>query len=490
MDPALPEAAASGVLRPGEAVLVDAVRAVEIAELREGGRGQDVRTLVFGRGLLEGEQRQVTRPFHISPLEEVPALGAACVEALACVHQVGALERTDGPRADPRGPPHRRLVEERRNDTEPEARVALVVTVERPGDRHAQIVEVVEQAVTPCDLVGTQQRRARILGEGRVVLGVASPPVVGRARLVELFPGVLAQRLEQVVAGRAVVRPLRDDHRFRDEVRQRVEHVEALDAVAADDCRRRVAVERAGEHTEAVEDEALAFGEQLVGPVDRRPQRLMALDGAPPPAGEEPEALVEQRRDLRRAHRHGTRRRELDRKGHAVETPADLGHGREVGGRHGEVGLGRSGPFDEQLHRVGRFDGVRVGVRPGQPQGSEGDDLLAVDRESLAARREQADVRAGLDDLLGQVASGIEQVLAVVEHEEQVLRPEVLDDALGQIHPRAARHCERRRDDLDQGLGAVGGRELDRATRRPGSAAAPARRPAPRGGSCRRRRHR
>ena len=158
--------------------------------------------------------------------------------------------------------------------------------------------------------------------------------------------------------------------------------------------------------------------------------------------------------------RHGAGGRELDRERHAVEAPADLGDGREVGGRDGELGLGRSGPLDEQLHGVGRLDGVRVGVRAGKPQRAEGDDLLAVDREPLAAGGEEADVRARLDDLLREVARGVEQVLAVVEHEEQVLRPEVLDDALRQVHARAARHRERRRDDLGQGVGAVCCREL------------------------------
>lgn len=86
--------------------------------------------------------------------------------------------------------------------------------------------------------------------------------------------------------------------------------------------------------------------------------------------------------------------------------------------------------------------------------------LLTVDGEPFAAGGQHPDVRAGLDDPLGQIGGRIEEVLAVVEHEEQVLGPEELDDAPGQIHAGAARHRQGRRHDLNQRVGAVGGGQL------------------------------
>ena len=71
-----------------------------------------------------------------------------------------------------------------------------------------------------------------------------------------------------------------------------------VDVAAGGDLLGRVEREAAGEHREAPEHRALALGQQLVAPVDRRLQRLLAGQHRARAAGEQPEAVVEPGRDL------------------------------------------------------------------------------------------------------------------------------------------------------------------------------------------------
>ncbi len=61
-----------------------------------------------------------------------------------------------------------------------------------------------------------------------------------------------------------------------------------------------------------------------MGPLDRRPQRAVALYRGPPASREEPEAVVEQAGDVGGGEALHPRRRQLDRQRHAVEAAADL----------------------------------------------------------------------------------------------------------------------------------------------------------------------
>ena len=67
----------------------------------------------------------------------------------------------------------------------------------------------------------------------------------------------------------------------------------------------------------------LAGLEQVVAPVDRRRERLLARQQRAAAAGEQAEAVVEPREDLVDAHRAHPRRRELDGERDAVEARAD-----------------------------------------------------------------------------------------------------------------------------------------------------------------------
>ena len=176
-----------------------------------------------------------------------------------------------GPLAYSGRAPHRGLDRDRPDDLDRESSVPLVVPVETPGDGRPHVVGLDDEPGAPRDLVGPAQTGADLLGEREIVLGVAAAPVVRRPGLVELLPRVLPERLEQVVARRAVFGAFGDDHRLGDEARQRVEHVKALDPVTTDHSGRRGAVEAPGEHTESVEHEAFPLVEESVGPVDGGP---------------------------------------------------------------------------------------------------------------------------------------------------------------------------------------------------------------------------
>ena len=121
-------------------------------------------------------------------------------------------------------------------------------------------------------------------------MGVASRSSF--AALVEALLGVLTDRLQELIARLGPAR-VGDDERLRHESGQQFEHVCRVDAVAGHDCFRGREREAAGENAQAVEHATFHVVEQVVGPVDRGAQRLMALDRAAVAAGEHAEPMVE-----------------------------------------------------------------------------------------------------------------------------------------------------------------------------------------------------
>ena len=292
------------------------------------------------------------------------------------------------------------------------------------------------------------------------MLRVATPPLVDDPGLLEALARVVPQRLEEPIARRSGVGAFDGQHRLRHEPGERVDHVEALDAVTTHDRGGIGPVEAAGEHPEPIEHEAFAHIEQRVGPVDGRPEGLVPFDGAAAPAGEEPKPLVEQLGDLRGAHGDGPGRRQFDGQGNAVQPATDLGHRDGVALGQREVGLRRLRAIEEEARRVTRLHVGRVACTVGEPEGTEGDHLLAVDGETFTARGQHAHLRARFDDRLGQVAGRVEEVFAIVEDEQQTLRSQVFDQAPGEVHPGSGRRSEGRGDDLHERLRIACRREL------------------------------
>ena len=115
---------------------------------------------------------------------------------------------------------------------------------------------------------------------------------------------------------------------------------------------------------------------------------------------------------------------------------------------------------------------------------------LAVEPQALAARRQHLHARARAQRSPRRARrAGVEEVLAVVEHQQQLPAAQALDDALVHVDcPALRRTAQRGGDRIGHRVRVADRRELARTTRRRGySADHLGRRPAARGGSCRRR---
>jgi hypothetical protein len=232
--------------------------------------------------------------------------------------------------------------------------------------------------------------------------------------------------------------------------------------------------EDAPEHAESGEHGALGGGEQVVAPVEQRPQRAVARQRGAPAAREHGEHVVEpggQLLDTKRRHLRGG---ELEGERQAVEPRADRGHvgcrlrgereaglhrartldeerGRFVAGDHGRERLGRPPGDRPPAIRVGRARIDRRVREPGhRPHG------LALHTERLAAGGEQREPRAAPQQQVGQRGRAVHDVLAVVEHEEEAAR-------------RAGGAAECGGQDVGEDAGFVGaGRMADAEDRRHG----------------------
>ena len=166
--------------------------------------------------------------------------------------------------------------------------------------------------------------------------------------------------------------------------------------------------------------------------------------GRAPRTGEHAEPFGQSFRELGRAHRPHPCRRQLERERHAVEPDADLGDRGRVCVVELEVVARGTGPFDEELHRgdLGQR-GDRVGAIGRDRERRNRPHDLGRDAERLAARRQHAHIGAPPQDELHQLAGRVEHVLAVVEHEQEVLRSEQLDDRVGERPVWPLLHVER-----------------------------------------------
>jgi hypothetical protein len=124
---------------------------------------------------------------------------------------------------------------------------------------------------------------------------VAADHVPHRRRIatrVEALPRVLADGLEQPVAHPAV-RVVDDDEGLVHQLTQHVDHIQRVELVTRQDCLRGSKITAACEHRQPVQRNTLCRGEQVIGPVDRAPQRLVTLQCRATAVGEELEPLIE-----------------------------------------------------------------------------------------------------------------------------------------------------------------------------------------------------
>ena len=204
-------------------------------------------------------------------------------------------------------------------------------------------------------------------------------------------------------------------------------------------------LEAADARAERPERRLLGRGEQVVAPGERRLHRLLPGRPAPRAAGQQPEGVSEPGGDLVDLEHAQPRGRELDRQRDAVQPGADLRHRRRVRRGQRELRVDRPGALDEEAH--GRRAGQHVEPRPagevGDGQRLDRPPSFAGDPERLAARRQDVEVRAGRQQGFGEPGTGLDQVLAVVQHQQQALPPQVAEQRIRDRHVLDLAHAQR-----------------------------------------------
>ncbi len=137
-------------------------------------------------------------------------------------------------------------------------------------------------------------------------------------------------------------------------------------------------------------------------------------------------------------------RGELQGQGHSVEPEADLRHGLHVRRRQPKA-RGRFGsPLHEQPYggEAAHLLQARQPTRIGQAEGRHSEGAFPVAAQRLPAGREHEDVRAASQDLRGQRGTRVDEVLAVVQHQQHRPSRELCDQrlpapaGLGELHPQ------------------------------------------------------
>ena len=161
--------------------------------------------------------------------------------------------------------------------------------------------------------------------EIRVMVGVPGPGLHLRTGLDKLRERVLADRLQEGIAGGAV--RLVDLHQgaVREEGHG-VQELQRMRALLPAHRLRRSEGEASPEHRQAVEELPGLGSEKFVAPVDGRPEGPVPGHGPAPPRGQEVEEIREAVADLRWSQVPDPGGGGLDGQGDSVHPAADLGH--------------------------------------------------------------------------------------------------------------------------------------------------------------------
>ena len=184
-----------------------------------------------------------------------------------------------------------------------------------------------------------------------------------------------------------------------------------------------------------------ALVEQPVRPRHRGVQRPVAGRRARP-GGQQLEPSVEPGRHLGDVEGVQPGRRQLDRQRQPVESTHDLGDDRQLVGVGIEAGRHGAGPIDEQLNGRRIVGGRRERRHRAQP--------LAAHPQALPARRQHRHVRAPGEHCLHEAGDRLEDVLAVVEQQHDLVVGEHGGDPIGEPHAGATVDGERGRDGIDR----------------------------------------
>jgi hypothetical protein len=195
-------------------------------------------------------------------------------------------------------------------------------------------------------VVASLKRRRR---KGRPVGQVALRGVLLLPGRPELHAPVLADRIEKAEPAPAV-RADRGDR--QGSIRQPNDRLDRVDVRAAADRCHRGRWDSRRERRHPSEDGLVAVVEELVAPVERRPQCAVARDRGATTVGEEAEPIVEPIEHVLRFEHAKPGGRHLNRQRQAVEPVTDPGHRREVRVRPGSTRADPAGSVQEQADGI------------------------------------------------------------------------------------------------------------------------------------------
>ncbi len=236
----------------------------------------------------------------------------------------------------------------------------------------------------------------------------------------------LAHRLEHPVAHDAVV--LGDaQQRLRDEPVERVEDLPGRrprrrPAPGVGHGLRRLGGEAVREDGDAAQQVLLGRAQQVPAPLDHRLERAVPVRGGPVPGAQEREALVEVTFHLLDAQGPHARRGELDGERQPVEAVAQP---RDDGGRQARARPERVRALDEEAH-----GGT---VARGRTERLERVDELGGEPERRPARREHHEPGRRAEQVGGPARGAVEDVLAVVQHEQRRASAYPVEHLLAQL---------------------------------------------------------
>ena len=281
------------------------------------------------------------------------------------------------------------------------------------------------EQVEPTGLVGTGQFHLGPLGQRLI------PGEVGGAHrgvlpgLDETLSGVLAGDFEQPESARA---RFGLQQRLVHQGSEQVENVEALDAAAGAHLPGGFEAETAGEHRQAAQQRPFALGEQVVAPLDHRLKGRLAGRHRPGAPRQQAEIITERRRDLGHGEHVDPGGGQLDGERDPVDSLADRGDRRQFVVAESEVGTSQHRPVGEQTHRCALADRRRGRRRRRQLEWTQPEGLLGGEAEDFPARRQDPHPLAAAQKDLGQLGAGVDDVLAVVEHNQRAPILEVIDE--------------------------------------------------------------
>jgi hypothetical protein len=164
----------------------------------------------------------------------------------------------------------------------------------------------------------------------------------------------------------------------------------------------------------------LRLREQLVTPIERRKQRLVPRQRRSRAAGQQAKAIVQARGDLLQPKGCDTSRREFDSERDAVESTRNRSEQLKITPARREVSVQRLCLGDQELHCTPSKDIlISVSVLPRNIERGNTIDIFAVDPKHLSTRRENRRVGTGSNQCLCQSRSPVDEMLAIVQHEQK-----------------------------------------------------------------------